>query len=66
MTYASPNVIHCDTCPENIEVDDATDFNETLAAAKSKGWRSYQGPDKQWAHACPVCVADFAAERSRP
>ncbi len=56
-------VFHCDTCPEHIKCDDCTDHADSLIFAKRKGWRAYIGPDKKWATACPVCVADFASNK---
>lgn len=52
-------VIHCDTCPEALDTEHI-DFTEARTAAQAKGWRSYKGPDKEWAHSCPSCTQDFA------
>lgn len=61
MTYNSREVgvFHCDECPEAIETEEDT-FTSAWAAARAKGWRSFKGPDKQWAHVCPACVGDWA------
>lgn len=61
---AQCQVIHCDTCPDHIETDHI-DYTAALDFAKSQGWRAYMGPDKQWAHSCPDCTADFAKEKRR-
>lgn len=61
MTYdanGGNGVFHCDTCPEHIETD-KDDFTQALIVARRKGWKTYKGPDKQWAHACPACVEDY-------
>jgi hypothetical protein len=58
-------IFHCDTCPSHIECDGRSDFTGSLIYAKSKGWRTYKGPDKQWAHACPSCTAEYAREQCR-
>lgn len=55
-------VVTCDTCPEHIETE-CDDFNEAKAAAKKAGWRTYIGPDKEWADSCPPCVEDFAKSK---
>lgn len=49
----------CDTCPESIDVD-GREFAEAKEYIQSKGWRTYMGPDKKFAQACPSCVVDFA------
>lgn len=57
-------VFHCDTCPEEIECPGCgRDFTTSLIYAKGFGWKSYKGPDKEWAHACPVCVADWSEKQ---
>jgi hypothetical protein len=61
---AQCQVIHCDSCPEHFETDHV-DFAAALAYAKTKGWRAYIGPDKQWAHSCPSCTQTFAQEQRR-
>lgn len=63
MTFhTKESTFSCDTCPESIDCDDR-EFQEAKEFAESKGWRTYRGPDKQWAHSCPVCVADFAKSK---
>lgn len=62
MTYQQDGVFSCDECPETIDTDEA-DFNEAKAAIERAGWRTFKGPDKQWANACPVCVAEFAKRK---
>lgn len=65
MTYDSKaRNFSCDTCPENLEVE-ADDFAEAKTEAKSKGWRTYLGPDNLWAHSCPACTEDFAKRPRR-
>lgn len=65
MTYDSRTKnFSCDSCPENLEVDE-DDFAAALAAAKMAGWRTYKGPDDMWAHSCPACTEDFAKEKRR-
>lgn len=62
MTYQQNGVFSCDECPETIETGE-DDFNEAKAAIARAGWRTFMGPDKQWANACPVCVAEFAKRK---
>lgn len=64
MTYQQHGAFSCDECPESIETGEE-DFNEARAAMIKAGWRAFMGPDKKMAHACPVCVGEFA-RRSRP
>lgn len=59
MTYQQNGVFSCDECPETIETDEE-DFAAAKAKIEAAGWRTFKGPDKQWAQACPVCVAEFA------
>lgn len=53
----------CDECPESFDTEE-----DNFAAAKvvmaEKGWRTFIGPDKQWANACPACVQEFAARKN--
>jgi hypothetical protein len=66
MTFKLENgegVFFCDECPEHIECDGRSDFTGSLIYAKEKGWKTFKGPDKEWAHACPACVQAFAASR---
>lgn len=62
---AQCQVMHCDTCSEHLEADGHIDFTAALEFAKSQGWRTYKGPDKEWAHSCPSCTEDFAKSRRR-
>lgn len=62
MTYQQNGVFSCDECPETIETDEE-DFAAAKAKIEAAGWRTFRGPDKQWAQACPVCVAEFAKGR---
>lgn len=59
MTYQKNGVFSCDECPESIETDES-EFRNAWNKAYAAGWRSFLGPDKLTAHACPVCVAEFA------
>ncbi len=54
---------NCDTCSEVI-ITDGEDFKESLIEAKREGWRTYRGPDGEWAHACPSCTRDFASRKA--
>lgn len=66
MTFKIENgegVFFCDECSEHIECDGRTDFKGSFIYAKEKGWRSYIGPDKKFAHACASCVEDFAKSK---
>lgn len=66
MTFKTENgegIFHCDECAEHIECDGRSDFKGAFIYAKQKGWKAYIGPDKEWGHACPACVAAFAASR---
>lgn len=68
MTFkieSGEGVFHCDTCPEHVECDGRSDFTGCLIYAKEQGWRTYKGPDKEWAHACPSCTKDFAKKTLR-
>lgn len=62
MTYVGEGLFHCDECPEHIETNES-DFTAALERAKRHGWRGFVGPDKKYAHACPVCVADWKEKR---
>lgn len=55
-------VINCDTCAEVLETK-RSDFLEAKIFAKKFGWRTYMGPDKKFAHACPPCTANFVADQ---
>lgn len=59
MTYQQNGAFSCDECPESIETGEE-DFRAAWAIAFSSGWRAFTGPDKKVAHACPVCVAEWA------
>lgn len=52
----------CDTCPEIFETK-RRDFLEAKIFFERFGWRSYKGPDKMFAHACPPCTANFVADQ---
>ena len=62
MTYQQNGVFSCDECPESIEVE-GDEFAEKWQQAYAAGWRAFTGPDKKIAHACPVCVAEWAKGR---
>lgn len=64
MTHRS-GVFHCDECPEHIDTEEPDNFEAATAAMKAAGWRTFKGPDKQWAHSCPLCVSDFAWSQRR-
>ena len=55
-------VASCDECPDAFDTEE-----DNFAAAKvvlaDKGWRTFKGPDKMWANACPACVAEFAKSK---
>jgi hypothetical protein len=53
-------VAHCDECPESLDTDE-DNFAAARVVIAEKGWRTFKGPDKEWANACPACVAVFAA-----
>lgn len=54
----------CDTCPEHIECTGCgRDFTTAKIFAQRAGWKTYKGPDQQWAHSCPVCVANWAKDQ---
>lgn len=57
-------VMHCDTCSEHFETDHI-DFDQARQAAVLEGWRTYKGPDKEWANSCPSCTEDFAKNKRR-
>lgn len=61
MTYHRGDGISCDECPESFET--SADFNEAKAEARAAGWRTFMGPDKKFADACPVCVAAWAEKQ---
>ena len=63
MTFHNAeSTFSCDECPETIDCD-GREFVEAKEFATSKGWRTFKGPDKKWANACPVCVASFAKDQ---
>lgn len=55
-------VFHCDTCPEHIETG-KEDFTQALIYMKRFGWKTYTGPDNDYAHACPPCVANYVTDQ---
>lgn len=72
MTYDNRDqVLHCDECPEHFEIDhkdsmDADDvFKRTMMTSRTAGWRSFKGPDGDYAHACPSCVKVWAENQRR-
>ena len=70
MTYDNRDqTLSCDECPEQFELDhkerDPDDnFKRTMMESKAAGWRSFRGPDNEWAHACPSCVAAWAKRKN--
>jgi hypothetical protein len=62
MTYQQHGVFSCDECPESIDTGEEN-FAAAKAAILAAGWRTFKGPDGEWAQACPVCVAEFAKKR---
>lgn len=65
MTCKTENgqkVFHCDECAEHIETE-CEGFTEAIIYMKRHGWKTYTGPDKEYAHACPACVADYVADQ---
>lgn len=56
------STVHCDECPDHLSLD-ATDFEGRKEEIKAAGWRTFMGPDKKWAHACPDCVRKFARDK---
>lgn len=54
MSYDA-GTFQCDTCSDHIATGE-DDFTPALTEAKSKGWKAYVGPDKEYAHSCPSCV----------
>lgn len=57
-------VVACDTCPDVIETG-MDNFKDTMIESRKRGWRSYKGPDDEWAHACPSCTENYAKSRGR-
>lgn len=51
-------VVACDECPEDIETEQSG-FDDARNMAAKAGWRSFKGPDKKWANACPACVETY-------
>ncbi len=51
----------CDDCGEPHTATSAQDRVILLADAKADGWRTYKVGER-WHHACPACVAVWAAE----
>lgn len=67
MTYDANDgngSFHCDTCPEAIATGES-DFKLARIAARREGWKTYKGPDKQWAHSCPSCAAEYILEQQK-
>lgn len=59
-------VAHCDECPEALDTE-TDDYKAAGAAIRTKGWRTFKGPDGKWANACPACVQQFARQqRTKP
>lgn len=58
MTYSEPGIFSCDECPEGVDTR-KPEFREAFIEAKRLGWRSFRGPDNEWAHACPDCVSEY-------
>lgn len=52
-------VASCDECPESLDTDE-DNFAAARVTIAEKGWRTFMGPDKQFANACPACVKAFA------
>lgn len=48
-------VVHCDECPEVLETETSSKFDAQRLAVDHHGWRTYKGPDDEWAQACPAC-----------
>lgn len=57
-------VFSCDTCPDVINTG-MENFKDASIESRRRGWRAYVGPDKEWAHACPLCVQQHAEEKRR-
>ena len=57
-------VIYCDECPEDIETQ-RSNFDMARAMAAEAGWRTFKGPDGEWANACPACVLTFAHSKRK-
>jgi len=55
-------VVQCDSCPERLDTK-RSDKVEARIYYRKLGWRDYKGPDKEFAHSCPPCVADFVADQ---
>ena len=53
--------VQCDECPEAL--GPFASFLDAKEAADAEGWRTFMGPDKRWANACPECVKSFAETR---
>lgn len=62
MTFHPPATFSCDTCPEVLDTE-VTDSRDAFKEMKRAGWRSYKGPDDEWAHACPLCTKQWAKEQ---
>lgn len=59
-------VVHCDECPESLDTE-ADGYHRAVAVTRERGWRTFRGPDGEWANACPACVQKFATQqRTRP
>jgi len=56
-------IASCDECPESFDTEQ-DNFAAARVTVAEKGWRTFRGPDKEWANACPACVQAFA-QRSR-
>lgn len=52
-------MFQCDECPDYLDTEEP-DMRAALEIVKRRGWRTYRGPDREWAHSCPSCVAKFA------
>jgi hypothetical protein len=65
MDKHSGGIFSCDECPETLDCEGRRDFNECQEYLKSKGWRTFKGPDGKYANACPCCVHDFGRRQER-
>lgn len=50
--------VQCDESPDAL--GPFASWRDAKEAADAAGWRTFKGPDDEWANACPACVAAFA------
>lgn len=53
------HVVYCDFCSNDLACPD-TDYHETVAIAKSEGWKVCRDDTGGWDNVCPVCAEKWS------